>query len=103
MEQWLLSQYGGHKNFVLIDRFATEQVLTSIHASSATAVTPEIRSALAQQLAATHIFYIHEMFEETDGALYRKITETRDLRLLDARTGAVLAAKTDKYTIRRPY
>ena len=103
MEQWLLSQYSGRKNFVLIDRFATEQALATLHASSATAITPEIRSALAQQLGATHIFYIHEKFDETDGALYRKITETRDLRLLDAKTGAVLAAKTEKFVIRRPY
>ena len=103
MEQWLLSQYGTQKNFSLIDRLSTDEFLASLKISTATVLSPDVRSALAQKFKATHIFFIRETIDEADGALYRKFTETRELRLLDAGTGAVLAAETGKYITRRPY
>jgi hypothetical protein len=103
VEQWMLSQFGSRKNFSLVDRFATAKLVAETNSSTGTTLSPELRSELGLRSGATHVLFIEETINEFDGALYRKITEIRESRLLDVPTGTVVAVETRKYVTRRPY
>lgn len=104
-EQWMLERYGKKKNFLLVDRFATQKILADSppRDSMELIVSQKLRSELGETLGATHIMFIHETLEEDDGVMVRTIIEARNLRLMDVKTGAVLATESHEYRSWAPY